>query len=184
MRITILDGTPRQGEGIEQMEPCLAALRGRLADGGHTVQNLALQTMRISQCRGCFECWVQTPGECTTRDEADSVLIAMMAADLLILASPTIMGFPSALLKRTTERMLPLLHPYFEVAEGEIHHRSRYASYPRLALLYGQQDCDTEDARLMETIYRRMALNFHTTLAFALSTAATPEELCHAIDSL
>jgi multimeric flavodoxin WrbA len=184
MRVTILDGSPEGGAGIEQIGPRLSALEARLAERSHSVRRLALNELRIAQCRGCFECWIKAPGKCTTRDEAEHLLAAMMGADLFILASPTIMGFPSALLKRATERLLPLLHPYFHSRNGEVHHRARYARYPRLGLLYGEQGCDEEDAQIMEAIYNRLALNYNTTLAFAASTATTPEELCHAIDGV
>jgi len=184
MRITILDGTPGEAGGVEPLAPYLAQLGRRLTERGHAVRNIPLSRMRVAQCRGCFECWVKTPGECTTGDEADALLPDVVNADLLLLASPTIMGFPSALLKRATERLLPLLHPYFRVAEGEIHHRPRYARYPTFALLYGRQDCDDEDAQLIERVYQRVALNFQSTLAIAASTATPPEELCHAIDGV
>ena len=38
--------------------------------------------------------------------------------------------------------MVPLIHPYFVVEGGEIHHRARYARYPLMALLLdaGEQD--------------------------------------------
>jgi multimeric flavodoxin WrbA len=30
-----------------------------------------LTSMSIEPCRGCFICWVKTPGRCVTRDDMD-----------------------------------------------------------------------------------------------------------------
>jgi hypothetical protein len=91
------------------------------------------------------------------------------------------MGMTSALSRRAIERMLPILHPYFEVVGGEVHHRGRYDHYPRMALLYGAEGCDPEDEELLVLLHRKMAVDFKTTLAFAASTARSPEEVSDAL---
>ena len=73
----------------------------------------------------------------------------MLDADLLLLASPMTMGFTTALLKRAADQMIQLIHPYFVVEGGEIHHRARYAHYPVFALLLGAgPDSDAEDIEI------------------------------------
>ena len=104
---------------------------------GHAVTLLDLAQLDLKGCSGCFNCWVKTPGECVKRDDSATVCRAAINADLLLLASPMMMGFTTALLKRAADQMIPLLHPYFIVEGGEVHHRARYAHYPAMALLLG-----------------------------------------------
>jgi multimeric flavodoxin WrbA len=182
MRITILDGSPSPGP--DDLGPWLARLEPALRARGHAVHRVALRDLRLRQCRGCFDCWVRTPGACTTRDDGEALLREYVAADVAVLASPVRVGFTSALLRRAQERLLPALHPYFTVREGECHHLGRYARSPRLALVHGHQGCDEEDAALLEALHRRAALNMLTTLALRASTARAPEEVADALDRL
>ena len=178
MNFLLLDGSPIAGGAfgawLDDLEPALRSL-------GHGVRRIALRDRRIAQCRGCFACWVKTPGICAIRDDMPDVLRAVLAADVLTLASPVTMGFTSALLKRAHERMLPQLHPYLRLVGGEIRHRLRYTRYPRLALILGAEGCDEEDHAIVEAIYREIAKETHGTLALAASTANAPEEVAHAL---
>ena len=106
------------------------------------VRRFRLRDRTLCQCKGCFECWTKTPGRCGIRDGTDELVRALLASDLLVVASPTSMGMTTALSRRAMERMIPILHPHFDVVDGEIHHRARYERYPRLALLYGMDGCD------------------------------------------
>jgi len=178
MRMLILDGSPEAGGEVGAW---LDGLERELDHAGHEVRRIPLRELDIAQCRGCFECWVKTPGRCATRDGAAEVLRALLASDVLVLASPVTMGFVSPLLKRAQERFLPILHPYMRVVEGEVHHRLRYARYPRLALVHGHEGCDEEDHRILEEIYRSVALETEVPLVVAVSTAAAPREVAHAL---
>jgi multimeric flavodoxin WrbA len=178
MHVLILDGSRteggRFGAWLDALEP---ALRGR----GVAVRRVALREKRIAQCRGCFECWVKTPGRCTTRDGAEEVLRVLLAADVAVLASPVEMGFVTAVLKRAQERFLPMLHPYFRLDGGEVRHRLRYDHYPRFALVHGHEGCDDEDARVLADVYREFARETGGELALSASTASAPEEVAHAL---
>jgi multimeric flavodoxin WrbA len=177
MRITILDGAEAPGP----MDGWIDGLERGLGDGGHAVRRFRLREREVGQCRGCFACWTRTPGVCALRDGTEEILREALASDLLVVASPTSMGMTTALSRRGTERLVPILHPHFEVVSGEIHHRARYARHPRMALLYGPEGCDAEDAELLVELYQRLALNMRSSLAYATSTSTTPEEVCHAL---
>ena len=58
---------------------------------------------------------MRTPGECAKRDDSEVVCRAVITSDLVVLASPLIMGFTSALLKRGIDQFIPLIHPYIEI---------------------------------------------------------------------
>ena len=177
MRIAIFDGA----EAPNPMDAWIGAVAQGLVARGHEVEHFKLRERNVRQCKGCFACWVKTPGRCDIGDGADELVRALLASELLVIASPTSMGMTTALSRRVSERMIPILHPYFEVVGGEIHHRARYARSPRVALLYGAEGCDAEDADLLVLLYRRLAINMRSTLALATSTARAPEEVSDAL---
>jgi hypothetical protein len=174
MNITILNGNPEKKN--RAFDRYLAAVSGQLASGGNSVRTFTLRDMNIRHCTGCWNCWVKTPGLCTLHDDMPDIYRATMASDLLVLASPVIMGFVSALLKRANERLIPLLHPYAVLDRGECHHLARYDRYPDLGLvLKGDADTDDEDIRIISDIYRREALNFKSRLRFAIADRTAKE---------
>ena len=175
MRITILNGEPNAASPFDAY---LETLTNRLAMSGHAVTKLDLGTLDLKGCTGCWNCWVKTPGDCAKQDDSAIVCRAALNADLLLLASPMTMGFTTALLKRAADQMVPLIHPYFVVEGGEIHHRARYAHYPVFALLLGADaDSDAEDVEITRTMWGRMARNMKSRLAWCAVAERTAEEV-------
>lgn len=183
MKILILNGNPDKGNG--SFDRYIESLTSTLTKSGQSAQTIVLRNMDIRHCTGCWSCWWKTPGVCMHRDDMPSMYRSILAADLLILASPVIMGYMSALLKRANERFIPLLHPYFAMREGEWHHRGRYKRYPSLGIILGKgDDTDDEDIAIITDIYRRQAVNFLTTLKHAFTTDRPIKEACDAISTL
>jgi multimeric flavodoxin WrbA len=119
------------------------------------------------------------------QDDSHDICRAVIHADWVVFASPVRMGFTSALLKQAQDKMIPLLHPYIEIIQGECHHRKRYDAYPKLGLLLQRsRDTDQEDLDIIEQIYQRFALNFRSRLYFMKTTDDPIDEVCHAIDTL
>lgn len=142
MNITILDGNPSP-DNIA-FDGYLGGLAEALQSGGHAVTVLPLRDMEIQTCTGCWGCWVKTPGECVAKDDSAEVCRAAIHSDLVLHASPVIMGFYSALLKKAADKMIPLVHPYVTADQGEAHHWARYDRYPLLGLLL-QREANTDD---------------------------------------
>ena len=181
MKITILNGNP-DGQDME-FEGYLERLEKELAAGQHQVTLLNLREMDLRYCVGCFGCWVKTPGECITPDDGAQVCRAVINSDFTLWASPLRMGFPSALLKKTMDKTIGLIHPYFVVDHNEAHHRARYAHYPRLGLLLGKEaGTDAEDIRIVTDIFARTALNMKSRLYFSLQTDQPVEQAAAAIN--
>ncbi len=141
--------------------------------------------MDIRQCVGCWDCWVKTPGRCRLPDDQEGLLRRVIEVDRVVFAAPLVMGYPSALLKRSLERFIPLLHPYITLINGECHHHKRYEHYPDLALLLEREaDTDDEDLEIVRDLFTRCAVNFHGELK-AVTTADQPvEEVCHELASV
>jgi hypothetical protein len=183
MKITILNGNPAPEN--QAFDGYLERLSEAWQSAGHAVNNLELRSMTIAYCTGCFGCWVKTPGECIARDEAREVWRAAINSDFVLFASPLLMGFPSALLKKVNDKLLPTLHPYFVIDHGEVHHRGRYDRYPELGLLLEKsQDTDDEDLAIVSEIYSRIAINWKSRLGFTHLTTDPVEEVAHEIDRL
>ena len=177
MRIAILNGEPNPQS---QFESFLSDLARSLTAAGHAVTSLTLREMNFKGCSGCFGCWVKTPGECVKRDNSAEVCRAAIAADLLLFASPLKMGFTSALLKRATDQMIPLIHPYFEMVHGEVHHLARYAKYPLFALLLAAEpDTDAEDLEITEAMWKRLARNLKTRHVFTAMAERSAQEVAN-----
>jgi multimeric flavodoxin WrbA len=180
MKITILNGNPDAGNTT--FDAYLKRLAETLVTAQHQATTLTLRDMDIKHCAGCWGCWVKTPGECVARDDSADVCRAAINADFVLLASPVIMGFPSAVLKKTVEKFIPLIHPYGAVVQGEAHHKARYDRYPLLGLLLEKRgDADNADVQITADIFSRTALNFKTQLAFTELTSAPAETVAEAI---
>jgi hypothetical protein len=165
MKITILNGDPG-GEG-SGLDAYLARLAHAWQAQGHQVDNITLRELNLAYCIGCFGCWVKQPGECISDDDSAIVRQLMIASDLTLWASPVVMGFLSAKTKQMMDKMLPLIHPYIILDQGEMHHRACYAHYPQWGLvLEKRSDTDEEDIQIITAILQRTALNGKTRLAF------------------
>jgi len=183
MKVIILNGNPNADNG--RFDNYLKELSGLLESSKHTLTILQLRDMDIRYCVGCFGCWVKTPGECGTRDGSDDIRREVINSDFVLFASPVIMGFTSALLKKAHDKFIPLILPYFELVQNEVHHVARYDKYPRIGLLLEKgRDTDEEDVEIIADIYRRDASNFHTSFCLARLTSNPIEEVANEINSI
>lgn len=108
-----------------------------------------------------------------------------MNADFVLFASPIIMGFTSALLKKSIDKLIPLLYPNFDFSNSEVHHVSRYVKYPKMGILFEKSnDTDEKDLEIIKGIYTRNALNLKTSLSFTLITQNPIKEIVHEINSI
>ena len=183
MKITIFNGNPDGGNDV--FDNYLKRLSDALELREHTVTTLTLREMDIRYCIGCFDCWLKTPGECIVADASQDVCRQFIASDLVLFASPLIMGFTSALLKKAHDKLVPLIHPYIGIYHDECHHMPRYEKYPLTGLLLEKgRDSDEEDIEITSEIYRRDALNVHSSLCFTRLTADSIEEVADEIDRI
>lgn len=183
MNVLILDGNPEtNGNAFDRY---LNDLADELRVNGHQVQRLILRDMEIRYCTGCWGCWVKTPGECVFQDDSQRISQEVIQSDFVLMASPILMGFPSALIKKTQDRLICLVLPYVELVQDECHHRHRYDCYPKLGILLEKsEDSDDEDVQIITAIYKRLALNFKSELIFSALSNQEVKEVAHAIDSI
>lgn len=180
MNILIINGNPSAER--RDFDDYLAALETRLGSAGHQVRALRLRDLSIKPCTGCFACWVKTPGLCSIKDDGVTVSKLYIAAEHVILASPLIMGFPSALLKNAMDRNIPLVHPHLEEVGGEVHHLKRYDRYPDISFVLARESfTDDEDIAICTDIFKRESINVRASLGFVKFVDQPVEEVLHAI---
>ncbi|CAK8725577.1 NADPH-dependent FMN reductase-like domain-containing protein [Candidatus Electrothrix laxa] len=183
MNITILNGNPDAAN--IKFDDYLCRLASLLRFSEHEVAVFNLRDMDIKQCIGCFSCWVKTPGKCILNDDSPTIYRAYLKSDLVLFSSPVIMGYISALLKKMTEKLLPLIHPYVEFKQKEVHHQARYDKSPLLALLLETgEGVDMEDIDIISDIYKRTAINALTILSFVRLTSEPIEALVNEINRI
>lgn len=171
MKALILDGALEDGTELDRVGD---AARRALADAGARVTTLTLRQMKIRPCRGCFECWIKTPGECVIADEGRTVAREVVAADLLVYLTPLTFGGYSSVLKQAIDRFAcPILLPSFIRIDGEVHHPLRYDKSHRLIALglAAQGDAEAED--IFADLVKRNALNHHIPSATAMVIPAS-----------
>lgn len=137
MDIVILDGSAANHPVSQQLRQ-LAAARGL------SVSHFSLAGINLAPCTGDFECWTRTPGVCRTRDEAQEILRAVREAALVVFLSPVVFGGYSGDLKKAVDRLLGLIHPFFNERDGLTRHRPRYPDYPPMLFLGISDRADDE----------------------------------------
>ncbi|MBN2134988.1 MAG: flavodoxin family protein [Acidobacteria bacterium] len=181
MKIVILNGEPAKGK-TTGMNAALDKIEKTLTKAGHEVEQFILRDMDIKYCIGCFGCWVKTPGRCVIKDDAYIPYKPIMNSDLLIYASPVKMKFISSLLKRMMDRMIPLIHPYMSIRDGEMHHTERYDKSPVIGVVLG--DATPDDMEFIERYFKRTALNFFTRVGFVLNVDNAVKEVENAVNNI
>jgi multimeric flavodoxin WrbA len=170
----ILNGNPRPS-GFD------AWVRGfatEMEGGGSAVTIRTLRDEDIGFCNGCWTCWWATPGRCVKKDGMETILREAVKADLIIYASPLVMGTASSLVKKAQDRFIPLVHPYIELVDGECHHRRRYPKTADIAFIteLGKDD-EERDLEIVRAMHERLARNMRCRFSFFATTAQTERDV-------
>jgi hypothetical protein len=158
MKAVFFKGSPPAGRD-PLSNRAAAAVSAALKARGWDAKAFALAGMNIQPCRGCFSCWVKTPGHCVIQDDEEAILGATAASDRVIWLTPITFGGYSPELKKALDRIIPILLPFFSKVRGQTHHPLRYPR-PRRLLAIGtlkQEDADSEG--VFRHLVGRNALN-------------------------
>ena len=99
----------------------------------------------IKHCIGCFGCWIKTPGACVIRDNYGDMGEYFSKCKELIIISKCCYGGFSPFVKNVMDRSISYVHPYFQIRNGEMHHRRRYDNEIDMQVwLYGENITDKE----------------------------------------
>lgn len=171
MKAVFFKGSPAAGQDPLSNRAAAAAMAAMKARDW-PVKSFALAGMNIKPCRGCFSCWVKTPGRCViVDDDQEAILRATAASDLVIWLTPITFGGYAPELKKALDRIIPILLPFFTKVRGETHHPLRYPRRRRLLVIGTQKQEDADSENVFRRLVGRNALNMGnveaTTLVFS-----------------
>ena len=164
MKIVLINGSPK-GRNSNTHIMAEAFLQGAQEAGAETL-NVFLAAKEIRHCRGCFSCWLKTPGHCAIDDDMKHILAEADGADVLVLASPLYFDMISGMLKVFMDRMIVKGDPHFsKTANGESRHwKKPDEKTPRLLMM---SNCGFPERSHFQAIshwIQRAALNMQTEL--------------------
>ena len=166
---------------VTDLEAGVARRLGLLSN--HDAAVCAEDVAAARDCTGCFGCFTRTPGVCALHDRLRDVASLMGASDELDIVSRSVFGWVSPAVKRVLDRLLAGSDARFEVHDGMMCHRPRYAVLPRLRIwLYG--DSTAQERACATVLARAMAKTGHDELA-GIAFPADPSEIaaCHMEDA-
>lgn len=101
-RVVVLKGSPRRGGNTDTMaDAFIEAARAR----GHEVQDYAVGRMSLEGCRACMACFRMGKPCVNDRDGWNPIAEAILAADVVVMASPTYFFGLSSQLKAAIDRL-------------------------------------------------------------------------------
>lgn len=102
-KVLAFTASPRKGGNSDLL--CDQFLQGA-KDAGNEVEKIYIRDRKINFCLGCMKCQ-KNGGTCVQRDDMDEILEKMVAADVLVLATPVYFYSMSAQLKVLIDRTCP-----------------------------------------------------------------------------
>lgn len=130
----------------------------------------------IKRCVGCFGCWVKTPGQCVLADDYQKMGELLGSAEELVIISHCSFGGYSSFVKNVMERSISYVLPYFEMREGEMHHKARYENHIRMRVYFYGDDITEAEKSSAKSLVEANARNFQAVVE-EVAFASTPEEL-------
>lgn len=130
----------------------------KLNTDGEDINYFNLSEMKISNCTGCFCCWVKTPGKCVIRDDAVKIYPIIAKSDRLIYVSRIKYGSYDSPLKTMLERAIPVQQAFIRIHGGETHHVQRNV-VPKTAKIVIYGDPGEKDKEVFRKLVARNALN-------------------------
>lgn len=135
---------------------------------------------KAAVCKGCFGCWLQTPGRCVLRDGNETLGEQIARCERLVLITEGLYGGYSPWVKILVERSIPYLLPFFATRKGKMHHRPRYPRQVALHVCYYNAQGMTEAERALArqvVLANSVNLNaYHTEVLFTAGLP-TPQEV-------
>ena len=116
---------------------------------------------KIKKCMGCFGCWLKTPGRCVIPDEYQRMGELAAKAEELTIISKCSFGSYSSFVKNVLDRSISYVLPFFEIREGEMHHRKRYDNQFLMRVIFYGSDITEEEKETAKELVKANAVNLH-----------------------
>ncbi|RLE33806.1 flavodoxin family protein [Candidatus Acetothermia bacterium] len=158
-RAVILNGGT--SESASQADSVCETTAGLLERLGWGSSIFRMRDLDIAPCKGCFHCWIRTPGECIVDDPAREIAREFIRSDLAVFITPIVFGGYSHELKKGIDRLIPVLLPYFTFVGNEVHHVRRYRGYPNLLGIGILPARDPEEEAIFSQLLLRNSINMY-----------------------
>ena len=99
MKIILLEGSPNQNGSSNLLADCF---RQGAEEAGHSVEIIDTAHANIHPCTGCIHCGYEGP--CVQKDDVEAIRGKILAADMLVFATPLYYYGMSAQLKTMIDR--------------------------------------------------------------------------------
>ena len=116
---------------------------------------------KIKKCMGCVGCWLKTPGRCVIPDEYQRMGELAAKAEELTIISKCSFGSYSSFVKNVLDRSISYVLPFFEIREGEMHHRKRYDNQFLMRVIFYGSDITEEEKETAKELVKANAVNLH-----------------------
>ena len=116
---------------------------------------------KIKKCMGCFGCWLKTPGRCVIPDEYQRMGELAAKAEELTIISKCSFGSYSSFVKNVLDRSISYVLPFFEIREGEMHHRKRDDNQFLVRVIFYGSDITEEEKETAKELVKANAVNLH-----------------------
>ncbi len=123
MKTLVILGSPR-GKKSSSYNVAQHFITG-LKNAGCQTDEILVRDLTINPCRGCYTCWLKTPGRCIHRDDMDSILAKIDEVDLVVYAFPLYIYSTPGIVKNLLDRQIPLIKPDLVEKNGITMHPRR-----------------------------------------------------------
>ena len=91
----------------------------------HPEDIVIIPSKDLKPCIGCFYCWTKNPTNCIHSDDGNIQELISKSDELIIISKNTYGGL-SIPIKRTLDRSISFILPYFEKRNKLTRHKKRY----------------------------------------------------------
>ncbi len=161
MKITICNGSPRGKKGNTHFMVKEFSKGAEL--GRAEVENVFLAKKKIRPCRGCFTCWIKTPGKCIIKDDMAELIEKFGESDIVVFATPVYVDNVTGIMKIFMDRLIAGLDPHFEKDEGgECVHIGRFEKQAKLVVISNCGFPEQSHFQVLELLFKRVARNMRS----------------------
>lgn len=112
------------------------------------------RTWHIGCCKGCFTCWLKTPGKCVIEDDCQNIGELFAELRQLILISRCTYGSYSSFIKKVLERMVSYPLSAMKLADQKTEQKDCHKEHMQLkAILYGDDMTEAEQKAATELLH-------------------------------
>jgi multimeric flavodoxin WrbA len=113
-KVLIVSASPRKGGNSDLL--CDQFLRGA-EEAGNQAEKIFLRDKKINYCTGCGTCQ-ENGGKCVQKDDMAKILEKMVAADVIVMATPVYFYTMNGQMKTFIDRTCPR---YTEISDKEMY---------------------------------------------------------------